>query len=490
MFILDRIQRIVLLFLFVALTSASLAFADETEPSTQSENHTLTLSLSEAILLAVRTNPNVQSARLTHVMQKFNVSVQEWQFYPHYGFQATAALASNTANNSTTSTQSFDVQPSVTWVSPYGTEANLSSANTATDRYQPAISLQVMQPLLRGFGKAIVQAALNNARDDELIARLNVEGTLRNTVTAVINAYLDVLMANEIVHIDEEALKRSALSVKQTQWFIKAGHKAGNELVTVKANQASAKSQLENDRNRLLQARYALLAAIGLDPNTDVKFLNLDVDQLINQYQLPSLVQTKTRTLQNDIQYQIDNMTLNGPTTRALLVAEDNTRWQLNLIGTAGTGGGGSESVLTALNNVNRSQSIGVALQIPINDQLAKQAVVNAKIALRQANLALLQEKWSKETGAINSWNQALSMERSLYFAKDARKLQTDTYQLSYQKYLHGLIDGLELQSAEAQLIQSEQALLNARIGYIKALVNLDLLTGNTLQTWQIKTRM
>ncbi len=54
-----------------------------------------------------------------------------------------------------------------------------------------------MQPLLRGFGPAVVQAALNNAVDSETIAKLNVENALRTTITAVINAYLDVVMAQK-----------------------------------------------------------------------------------------------------------------------------------------------------------------------------------------------------------------------------------------------------------------------------------------------------
>src|SRR5262249_10078700 len=51
----------------------------------------LTLSLNEAILLAVRQNPNVQSSRLSYVSQKFDLYVQKWAFYPHYSFQSSAS---------------------------------------------------------------------------------------------------------------------------------------------------------------------------------------------------------------------------------------------------------------------------------------------------------------------------------------------------------------------------------------------------------------
>jgi outer membrane protein TolC len=280
----------------------------------------------------------------------------------------------------------------------------------------------------------------------------------------------------------------------QTRQFIKAGHKAGNELVTVQANVASVQAQLINDKNNLIQARYALLTAIGLDPNADIHFSTLNVDKLIDKYHFSNLDKVKNLTLKNDLQYQVDQITLHGPTSRNLLVAEDNARWQLNLTVNAATSNGvvdnQNNSIVNIFNGSNQAQSAGLTLQIPIDDQLSKQAVMNAKIAIKQAELALLQEKWSKETSAINGWNVVLSAKKSLQYAEESEKLQEKTYQVNYKKYLYGLIDSLELQSAQLQLIQAQQMLLSARINYLKGLVNLDFLIGTTLKTWHIKAQL
>lgn len=453
------------------------------------------LSLDEAILLAVRSNPNVQSTRLSHVLQKFNVYVQEWGFYPHYSLQASATFGQTiTPGQVVTGSHNYNVQPGVSVNTPIGTTISLSSTNIQTGNYNPGLSLQIMQPLMRGFGTAVVEASLNNAKDTEVISRLSIEGILRTTVSTVINAYLDVISAQQRINISNDAVKRAEKSVEQTKLFIKAGRKAGNELVTVQANVASAKTALENDRNNLDQARYALLTAIGIDPNTNIKFTGINVPGLIKKYHSPSLMETKKLILQNDIQYQMDQITLHGSTTRSLLVAEDNARWQLNLTANAVSGNGSGHAQSAGLNSLfngaNQSSNVGLALQIPIDDQLTKQAVLSAKIALKQAELALLQEKWSKETSAINAWNSVVSAERALLFAEDAEKLQEKTYSVSYQKYLHGLIDSLELQSAQVSLTQAQQTLSNNQISYIKALVSLDLLIGNTLNTWDVKVRL
>ena len=115
--------------------------------------------------------------------------------------------------------------------------------------------------------------------------------------------------------------------------------------------------------------------------------------------------------------------------------------------------------------------------------------MLSAKIAIRQARLALRKDKWNKETQAINGWHNVKSAEPALRFAEDAEALQEKTYNVSYQKYLHGLIDSLELQSALLSLVDAKQILLNSKIAWLRALVNFDQLMGHTLKTWKINTR-
>jgi outer membrane protein TolC len=476
--------RIIITSLFILLMQPALA---------EEKSQPLTLSLNEAILLAIRENPNVQSAQLNHVMQKFALQVQQWQFKPHYSFTMSRMQTQGTSGGIDSSSKQTSIQPAASLQTPIGTQLTLTAQNNITDQYNPGLSLQIMQPLMRGFGKPIVEAALYDAMDSEKISRLNVEGVLRNTVSTVIISYLYVISAEQRVQLDQASLKRAQESVKQTQQFIKAGHKARNELVTVQAGVANAQATLENDKNNLDQARYALLAAIGIDPNTKVKFTSIDIPALIKKYHLPTPAEAQEMVLRNDIQYQTDQITLTGTTTRSLEVAKDNTRWQLNLTANAavgnGTGGGPNAGLNSLHNGYNKSQSAQLSLTIPIDDQVAKQGVVNAKIALQEANLALKQERWNKQTNAINGWNNIGSAERALKFADKAAKLQHTTYKLSYKKYLYGLIDSIALQSVQQQLIETDQAYVNAQIAYLNALVNMDLLVGTTLKTWGVQVR-
>lgn len=453
------------------------------------------LSLNDAIFLALRNNPNVQNAQLDLTLSKFGLYVQEWQFYPHYSIKGNAIWNRNIANaNPVIGSHSYNIGPTITYETPIGTQFTFNQTNPKNSTYNPGVSLNIVQPLMKGFGRPIVEQALENARDSEVISRMNVLNVLRSTVSNVVSAYLDVVNAESSVKINQQALDRAKNSVEQTKKFIKAGHKAGNELVTVEANVASAESNLENAKNALLQSRYNLLSNIGIDPNTAFTFTSLDLDELTKRYSLPSLDDTKQLALQNDISYQTEVITLNGSKQRQLLSAQDNTRWQLdlnaNITRGSASGGGQNSGFNSIINGYNQGQSVGLELTVPIDDQAAQQNLLSAKIGLQEARIALRKSKWDKETNAINNWNTVVSAKRSLQFAQSAEVLQQKTYDISYQKYLHGLIDSLELQSAQMQLIQAQQSLLNARISYIKALVNFDLLIGNTLKTWGVKTRI
>lgn len=454
-----------------------------------------TLSLEEAILLAIRENPNVKQAQLTHVSEKYALELAKWQFKPQYSFSATRTTQKSyeVTSDGYVTQNTTGAQGSVAWMSPYGTKMSLSPTVNESDHFHPGVTFEVMQPLLRGFGRPVVEASLCNAIDSEKISRLNVEGALRDAVTRVIDAYLDVLAAEQSLSVDLAAFERAKTSVNQTKLFIQSGRKAGVELVTVKADLANAQSRIESGKNAVDQARYALLTAIGIDPNTNIQFSDLNIDRLIKKYKIPTLVETKRLTLENDIQYQTDEITFDGAKKRSVLQAQDQTRWELDLSGSThagdGTGGGPNAGIQSLVNGVNQTNIVTLELKIPIDDQQAKTALMNAKLGIRQAAIALQQEKWNKETNAINGWNNIFSAERALHYAQDAETLQQKTYTISFQKYSHGLIDSLQLQSAQQQLVVSGQALNMARINYLKSLVNLDQMIGRTLKTWKVEVR-
>lgn len=452
-----------------------------------------TLSLNDAILLALRESPAIQQQQLSDIQKKYALELAQWNFKPHYEISATKVTSqSYSVTQSGIVTENTNgITPQATWNSPFGTQVTVAIPNNIGKNYQPGASISVMQPLMRGFGRPIVEAALQSALESVHISHLQTQETLRTTVTSVINDYLNLVSAQKTIEIDNVDLKRSQKSVEQTKLFIKAGRKPGVELVTVQAAVASTQAKIESDENALAQAHAKLLQTIGLDPSANIIFTDISIPNLIKKYTVPSLEETKKLVVTNDVSYQTSQIMYEGSVKRSVTLAEDNTRWKLDVTARAATGNSGNAGTQTGLNSlvngVTRTDSVQLNLTIPIDDQAAKIALEDAKIALHEAAIGLRQEKWRHETAAIDSWNNIYSAERSLKLSEHAEELQQKVYNISEQKYNYGLIDSIELQSIRQSYMATQQQYVAQQIAYLRALVTLDQLIGRTLQTWNIQ---
>src|SRR5690349_732337 len=93
--ILFRYFRFIVFMLIFSLSFASYGQNKMTKP--------LELSLDEAILLAVRENPNIQLKQLNYIESKFGVIVAKWKFHPQFQFTAARTLTRTvTAGNEET----------------------------------------------------------------------------------------------------------------------------------------------------------------------------------------------------------------------------------------------------------------------------------------------------------------------------------------------------------------------------------------------------
>ena len=452
-----------------------------------------TLSLNDAILLALRESPTVQRKQLAGIRVKYSLELAQWNFKPHYSITASKQTSQRYSATSTgeVTENTTSITPQATLNTPFGTQITLGASNSLNQNYHPGVSLTVVQPLVRGFGRPIVEAALQSALENVRINHLQMEETLRTTVTSVINDYLSVVSAEKTLEVDQRALMRSQKSVEQTTLLIKAGRKPGVELVTVEADVANTQARIEGDQNALAQAHAKLLQTIGLDPSANVVFTDISVPNLIKKYRIPPLEDTKKLVVANNVSYQVSQITYEGTTKREVAAAENDMLWKLDLTARAatgnGTGPGQNAGLNSVVNGLNRTDSVSLDLVIPIDDQAAKIRLENAKIALHDAAIGLKQDKWQTETAAIDSWNTVFSAERALKLSEHAEQLQQKAYTVSEQKYNYGLIDSIELQSTRQQFMATQQQFVTQQIAYLKALVALDQLIGRTLQTWNIQ---
>ena len=465
------------------------------------------LSLQDAILLGLRYNANVRTAELNRVVQKFQLEVAQWQFQPHYSFSAGDSWStSRYGNQFSPMTQTWSATPGVSWNSPIGTTVTASESNSwaGHNHFSPATNVTITQPLISGFGEAVVEAGLEEAYDTEKTNKLGLKSTIMSQVTSTISAYMTVVGAENSVEVDQESLDRAKTNLFQTKLYIQAGQNPQSDQVQAEAQVAQAMSQLQLDKSALVIAKYSLLQTIGLEPTSNIRVLH---DVPLEKYHLLSEEESIKKTLENNIDYQTAVIQI-ATASRGVMQAKDANRWSLDLTETynrggyvnspasiaapvaapmtaspANTLGGGFNSLI---GNTAYGSTTGLTLTVPIDAKDKQGSLLSAEIGLEAAQLNLKQAKQTLIIQTMSSRDSLVNAETQIQLEESQVKLDQQTLQNTQRSYRAGMSSSLQVTQQSQTLANDQRLLVTAKIGYFEALASFDQMYGHTLDTWGI----
>ncbi len=448
------------------------------------------LTLKEAIFLALRFNPEIQIGEIGRIAEKFNLLVEEDVFHWNYGLQGSARYTTSRVSGESINNYSTTLTPSATKNGIYGTTYALKLTNPISDGvYNPAITMEMTQPLMRGFGKDVTLAPLYSAEDQEMINRLRLKNTIIQTVATVIATYNALIQAYTRVEISEKTLEAYSITIDSIAANIKAGRRAATDILQAEANYASELVNLQIAKSSVITLKRDLMNLIGLSP--DMKFtinLNLDLDTL-----LPAVPGKKAAfqvALENNVQYRSDLLALKQ-LRRALVVAKDNMRPLLNfsLQATSGSGsGGGFNSGLSSLTNgKNNNLTAELSLDFPIDDYVLKQGLINAQVGLSQAEINLRAEVRNLKTIIFNNIEDVKSSIEQIRLSKNAIALREKDQEHLNAKLQYGLTTVFEVTTKQQELAEALNRLVTDQITYINSMTVLYANMGILLGEWGIK---
>ena len=143
----------------------------------------------------------------------------------------------------------------------------------------------------------------------------------------------------------------------------------------------------------------------------------------------------------------------------------------------AGRGG----ALENAYNNSSPNYYVGLNMQIPLRNRVAKADQFRAELEYRQNELYAQQQK---KLIRINVRNAEYTLEQSaarVAAAAKARDLAQKTFDIDSQEQQLGAGSIYQTLTAQRDLSVAESALVTAQTGYEKAKVDLDRTTGTTL---------
>lgn len=454
----------------------------------------LQLTLREAILLALRYNPNIQNAELDRIIQRYQLRLAHNEFELQYALAGEAAFQKNRYSGvGTAATENYIATPEVNLKTKLGTQVGLNLQNNVPgyNSYMPVLNLSFTQPLLRGFSKTANEAGLENAIDNEWLNKLNLQQAVIDQVTQVIVAYRALILSGNYFKTQQRQLEEAHHSFEINEKKIEAGQLEPTGNIQQSYQIESLKLMVEQAENDFKTAAQDLLQTIGLDPKMRLSVPN---DVTIEQLTVPDLKQSIQLALEHNVAYLAQKMAIRAD-ERLYEVAKNQQLWQLDVGANVQSG-----AVTDVDNNTNRglraiysgqntAQSARITLTVPLHDVNQRSQLISAKLTLEKDRLNLIAAKRALETAITNTINMIQSQLKRYQLAKKQAELAEQSYALEKKKQQAGIASPLDVNNTQNQLIQAQMGLISAKIAYLNQLSVLERLLGTTLEHWRIKLR-
>jgi len=426
------------------------------------------LTLEDAIEIALERNQRLLDARLDRRFDKFNLEAAEDTYRPRFGISSSfdfteADSQKNDASGTATARLNLPTGGAFT----LGWTENWSDEGPETWSQTTGFS----QPLLKGAWLGIANAPLRRALITERRNIIGFRRTVAQEVDNVIGAYRRLIQAIRRVRIDETSVQRAREQREATQALIRAGRVAPREAVRSEASIANRELSLARSRNALDDANYTLIKLLEFGSTVRIRPLEtLRIERRDAVVEPPF-----EEVLRNHPDFLLAMLTVESAIIDEA-VARNGLLPDLDLRLSHGRDSSGGPS----------DYRVGLNATIPLNDRAPSRAKARADYNLRKArrNLAETRETIRRNLRqAVNSVEVNLRVSE---LARGARELAEENLEIERMKFGQGLSSTFEVTASEDDLVRAEQAEIDAIIGWLDALTNLDRTSGKTLATWGI----
>ncbi|KTC64637.1 Outer membrane protein (plasmid) [Legionella adelaidensis] len=465
----------------------------ELPTSPKANQKTRFLSLREAILLALRYNPNIKNAELDRIIQRYQLRLAHNEFELQYALSGTAFVEkSHYSDVGSVTTKNYLLTPELDLKTKLGSQLSLKMDNNvaAYGNYNPLLNLSFSQPLLRGFGKDANEAGLLNAIDNEWMNKVNLRQSIMDQITQVILIYRSLVLSGNNLQNQRQQLQEAETSFQINEKRINAGQLEPTGNIQQSYQIESLKLTVEQAENDFRNTSQDLLQALGLDPDMKIAVPN---DVSLNKIIIPKMEDALAVGLAHNNQYLALQNTLKAD-ERAYKMAKNQQLWQLDFNANiqAGTMTGvdsTSPGVPGLYKGHNIDKAAGITLTIPINDVSSKNQLITAKVQLEKDRINLIAAKRALITSIKNTISNIESQAKRYELAKRQVELALRAYTLEKKKQQAGISSALDVNSTQNQLLLAQRGLISAKVDYLNQLALLQRLLGTTLDYWKIKLR-
>jgi HAE1 family hydrophobic/amphiphilic exporter-1 len=357
-----------------------------------------------------------------------------------------------------------------------------SSANPEST--SGSIGINLTQPLLKNFWIDDTRLTIRVAKISLKNSEQGLRGQIITSVTAVANAYYELIYAQQNVQVQQEALNLAQTQLDQDNQRMQIGTLAQlsvqqdeAQVAQNQANLITAQSTLETDQNtlkNLITDDYVKWHDTDVQPTetlaAPVQIFDLQDSWSKGMTERPDLLQARLNVEQEGIELKFYRNQL-FPT--------------LDLIGTYGYNGASTNYSGTVDQFGGRNNpfySYGAQLSFPLSSVGPLNQFKSTKATLQQVVLQLKQFEQNVMVEIDNAVKQAQSAYQSVDATKQARIYAEAALDAEQKTYAVGKATTFDVLQLQNNLTTAKSNEIRALANYNEALANLNAQEGSTLE--------
>jgi outer membrane protein TolC len=398
-----------------------------------------------------------------------------------------------------------------------------SSLNSPTYTFNPnltgTLSVTVTQKLLQGFGRAVNTRNIIIAKNSREQADLQFRQQVITTVSSVLVLYWDLVSFLDNVKSKEEALAYNQRLYNDNKRQVEVGVLAPISIVQAEAAVASAEQDLIVAQTQVLQQETIIkdaLSRVGVESPTVISAHVIPTDRIripevdkISPYQDEVALALHSRPEIASQRINVENNKINARGSRAELLPTLNAFVTLDNNGLSGaantiTNGAGTSAFST--NGANPyfvggagnllgqvfarnfpDYAIGLNLTIPIRNRTAQADYILDQLTIRQSELALRKQESQIRVDVQNGIIAVTQARTGYKAAVKSRILEEQTLDAEQKKLALGTSTVYNVILIQRDLSNAQAAEVTAADTYAKAIVQMDLATGQTLDNYGVQ---
>ncbi len=384
------------------------------------------------------------------------------------------------------------------WGLNYNVSGNISDTYGETGGIVPfensvgQMKLTMTQPLLKNFWIDSTRLNIKVAKNRLKYSEQGLRQQLITSVTAVVNAYYELIYAQQNVQVQQQALALAQTQLDQDNQRVQIGTLAilsvqqdESQVATARANLISAQSTLDTDQNilkHLLTDDFSRWHSNDIQPTETLTapVQSFDLQDSWNKglTERPDLLQAKLNVEAQGIQLKYN---------KNQLFPELDLVGSYGWTGQSGLPNGEYSDVFGQLQEGNRPfYTYGATISMPLGNIGARNQYKNAKATLQQVLLQLKQLEQNIMELIDNAVKVAQSNYQSVQATKQARIYAEAALDAQQKTYAVGKTTTFEVLQYQNNLTAARSQEIRALANYNEALANLADQEGITLERYNV----